>query len=179
VTLSRAQLAAAQRLLQRGLTLREIADRIDATFEAVCLGLFGGSQSTGASQERAQTATGLGAGGDNLAPRSRPTATAKTGVPTYQSQASGGGQSQDNSGVRVVPVDTAAALPMPPGQRFRLVSEHGESLHENERVLTRLSKFFWRGDAAAVAELKARRPQWSRLAAVAVLSGAEATHAAH
>lgn len=68
-------------------------------------------QSTDASQERAQTATGLGAGGDNLDQGSRPTATAKTDVPSDQGQASGGGQSQDNSGVRVASVEPKYAEP--------------------------------------------------------------------
>lgn len=167
--LTRAQLRDAQRLLDAGATLNDIAARLGIGFAEACLGLFGGNQSTGASQERAQTATGLGAEGDYLDPSSRPTATAKTGVPSDQSQTSGGGQSQDDSGVRVVPVDTDPALAMLPSQRFRLVSAHGESLHENERVLTRLPKFFWRGDAEAVAALKVRRPQWSQLRAVAVL----------
>jgi uncharacterized protein (UPF0335 family) len=63
-------------------------------------------KSAGASQERAQTATGVGTGGDHLGPASRSMATAKTDVPTHQSQASGDGQSQHNSGVRVTPVDT-------------------------------------------------------------------------
>jgi hypothetical protein len=71
------------------------------------------TSSTGASQKRAQTATGLGAGGDHLDPTSRPTATAKTDAPSDQSQASGGGQSQDNSGVRVASVDTVSETPAP------------------------------------------------------------------
>lgn len=64
------------------------------------------TKSTDASQKRAQTATGVGTGGDNLGPASRSSAPAKTDVPTDQSQASGDGQSQHNSGVRVAPVDT-------------------------------------------------------------------------
>lgn len=69
------------------------------------------------------------------------------------------------------PSEPDVAIETRPGQRFRLVSVHGESLHENERVLTRLPKFFWRGDASEVAALRRRRPQWSELRAVAVLSG--------
>lgn len=133
--LTRSQLNTAQRLLDRGLTLREIAGRIEVSFDAVCLGLFGGNPS---APLVSRGVAAVGGGGVNP------------------------------------PVASAAVTPMPddaePGQRFRLVSEHGESLHENERVLTRMPKFFWRGDAGDVAMLKARRPQWARLRAVAVLS---------
>lgn len=67
--------------------------------------------STEASQERAQTATGVGTGGDNLGPASRSSAPAKTDAPTDQSQASGDGQSQHNSGVRVASVGTQSPHP--------------------------------------------------------------------
>lgn len=165
--LTPSQLVTGRRLLGQAVTLREIAARLGVSFEAVCLGLYGDNQSTGASQRRAQTATGVGTGGDHLGPASRSSAPAKTEAPADQSQVSGDGRSQHNSGVRVAPVDTTPA-PSEAGQRFKLVSPHGETLHENQRVLTRLPKFFWRGDTAALDALRRRQPQWAHLKAVAV-----------
>jgi len=83
------------------------------TAEGTDLASSADTESTAASQKRAQTATGVGTGGDNLGPASRSSAEAKTGVPAEretasddQGQAPGDGQSQHNSGVRVAAVDT-------------------------------------------------------------------------
>lgn len=154
--LTPAQLRAAQRLLDRGLTLREIGERIGASFEAVCLGLFGGNPS---APLVGRGVAAVGGGGVNP-----PVASAAvTPMPPFPAVAEG---SRATRAAEVGDGGEATA----PGQRFRLVSEHGESLHENERVLTRMPKFFWRGEAGDVALLKARRPHWARLRAVEVLS---------
>lgn len=130
-------------------------------------------ESTGASQERARTATGLGAGGDNLAPRSRPTATAKTGVPTYQSQASGGGQSQDNSGVRVVSVDANNE----PVATMRPQTGAAETLVANSRPAEGVSAPLTQGGSptsSAGTEGEADRQPHSEAADLATVTVAEA-----
>lgn len=92
-------------IVQGGIPVRPGVGLVDLTVGGDQSGTAA-TESTGASQKRAQTATGTGTVGDNPGPASRPMATAKTDAPTDRSQASGDGQSQDDSGVRVAPVDT-------------------------------------------------------------------------
>ena len=61
------------------------------------------------------------------------------------------------------PVAEVAPPVAHPAQRFILRSIDGQTLHENERVLTRLSSFFWRGTADQVAKLRRGNPQWLAL----------------
>lgn len=53
--------------------------------------------------------------------------------------------------------------PVPASARFRLHNGLGEYLHEHERGLTRVSKFFWRGTEADVVALWKRRPHFRAL----------------
>ena len=57
-----------------------------------------------------------------------------------------------------------------PAQRFRLVSDDGQALHQSLHVLTRLPSFYWRGTAEQLAAVRRRRPQWAHLKPVAVTS---------
>jgi len=55
-----------------------------------------------------------------------------------------------------------------PAQRFRLVSEDGQTLHQSLHVLTRLPNFFWRGTAEQLSAVRRRKPEWAHLKPVAV-----------
>lgn len=55
-----------------------------------------------------------------------------------------------------------ASAPAAPGL-YRLRNELGEYLHEHERGMTRLPKFFWRGTEAQVVSLFKRRPHFKDL----------------
>lgn len=177
------QLALAQRLQRQGFLLREIARRIGLSFDAVCLGLYGDNQPSKGNDDGTDDAREPD-GGDGAEPRdaddddgfgaavearAQPSEAESVGLSVRE--AGGTPPAQEPVGASEPPGEPPAPVASP-SQRFRLVSAHGESLHENGRVLTRLPKFFWRGDAEAVAALKARRPQWSQLRAVGVTDAA-------
>lgn len=175
--LTRSQLRTAQGMLRQGNTLHSIADWLGVSYEAVCLGLFGGNvpQSPDTDRRLSTADAGRQSAVPLRAERERPgeDVTAGETAPRLHSHDA---ESDPPGVVRASPSPAAAFecdeptdASLKPGKRYRLVSEHGESLHKNERVLTRLPKFFWRGDADAVAALQARRPQWAHLEAREVL----------
>lgn len=59
--------------------------------------------------------------------------------------------------------EAGTPAPVPASARFRLHNGLGEYLHEHERGLTRVSKFFWRGTEADVVALWKRRPHFRDL----------------
>lgn len=66
--------------------------------------------------------------------------------------------------------ETASPLPraeMPMAatvqQRFRLRDETGQYLHEHERGMTRIAKFYWRGTEAQIASLMRKKPHLRHL----------------
>lgn len=78
----------------------------------------------------------------------------------------------ERDGLREEGGPSAAAEPAAPGnaapaavvgRRYRLHNGLGEYLHEHERGLTRVSKFFWRGTEAEVVALWKRRPHFRDL----------------
>jgi len=189
------QLATAQRLQRQVLLLREIAERIGVSFEAVCLGLYGDNigapdaapltESTAARTDvpgKTTVRDALAQIGDVPVKAAEPPASpevafASTGdsirtrVPAADSPAGTQAPPVDATAQAYSAIDAerlALAAEFHPAQRFKLVSPDGQTLHDNQRVLTRLSRFFWRGDGAALAKLRRAQPQWSALRPVPV-----------
>jgi len=265
------ELLYAQRLQRRGLLLREIAAELDVSFQAVCLGLYGGNESTAARKdvqraevsgvvEGAEVATAGSVAGTQVPPvdtiieREVPVTVAAAGAspallsraaaqaanankededvalpPAHAPEQPGSDQcsvsTPDESGAdssqihqpeaallpqtgvvealvahseplvydpadamtsgaatrkdagTAAPDDPDAAIEAErlelsrsyhPAQRFRLVSDDGQTLHQSLHVLTRLPSFFWRGTGEQLAAVRRRRPQWAHLKPVAV-----------
>jgi len=86
---------------------------------------------------------------------------------TAETMAATAGETAAAGGVEVRPAPPAA--PAATTARFTLHSADGQVLHQHERGLTRMPKFFWRGTAAEVAALKRRKPQWRDLKEKAII----------
>lgn len=183
MSLSPSQRADATRLQHKGLLLREIARETDATFEDVCLYLYGGvtdwaphndqsnpvakagDEATRVAAERAEAEADAPdvaepvSRGDEVGehqPSSEP-GFADAGLPA--------GQDPNPAGREPAPsesIDDQEPL-RANGARYRLKSSDGQFLHEHERGLTRLPRFVWRGSHKDVMSLRIRKPEWRDL----------------
>lgn len=185
------QMRRAELQLKLGRTLGEISRSLGVPFELVCLALFGGgagwvppaATDTSLGAERGlsgdQPWASLDAAdgepnsleGAEVSQRGSLHADAPDapaiaeGDGPAASSASQSAVDADLEEQELVEIQTATETPAAPGRtaRYRLHNGLGEYLHEHERGLTRVSKFFWRGTEAEVVALWKRRPHFRDL----------------
>lgn len=88
-----------------------------------------------------------------------PPETVQTGVETSDATAS-----QAGGGAVASPADLPERFEPPAPRAFYILrSADGQYLHQNERTLTRLPRFYWEGTAADYERLFRRRPEWVEL----------------
>lgn len=117
---------------------------------------------TATSFSRVGTTTGIGSARDASAMLHPGVVDGPTTIALQAGTVVTAGETAPNSSPSPLP---RAEMPMAASvqQRFRLRDETGQYLHEHERGMTRLARFYWRGTEAQIASLMRKKPHLRQL----------------